>query len=208
MRKISNSEIKPMTSGVDHSHAKEYEQISDMIDSIPEINEMVYNDLTNGAEYRPAGANGMSAEQVLRAAIIKQAEGFSYEELAFHLVDSRTYRNFCRIGDNQKCFKKSALCKNIKALSPETWENVNKLLVAYGEDQEIEKGKETRIDCTVVETNIHKPADSDLLWDGVRVITRKLGQICEFFSEIKLSFGDHTKRAKRRMISNSNFGSN
>ncbi|MCP4614285.1 MAG: ISNCY family transposase, partial [Planctomycetes bacterium] len=41
---------------------------------------------------------------------------------------------------------------------------------------------------------------SDLLWDGVRVITRKLGQICDFFSEIKLSFGDHTKRAKRRMI--------
>lgn len=43
---------------------------------------------------RHCGAQGMTAEQVLRAAITKQIEGFSYEALAFHLIDSRTYRNF------------------------------------------------------------------------------------------------------------------
>jgi len=95
----------------------------------------------------------MSADQVLRAAIIKQTEGFSYEELAFHLADSINYRNFCRIGITQKGFKKTALCSNIKSISPATMEDINKLTVAYAVDKKIEPGKQSRIDCTVVETN-------------------------------------------------------
>jgi len=31
-----------------------------------------------------------------------------------------------------------------------------------------------RVDTTVVETNIHYPTDSSLLWDGVRVLTRTM----------------------------------
>ena len=55
----------------------------------------------------------MTAEQVVRAAIIKQMEMYSYEEFAFHLLDSVCYRSFCRIGFSDKGFQKSALCKNI-----------------------------------------------------------------------------------------------
>ena len=157
-------------------------------------------DLTHGVKNRNTGAEGMSAEQVLRAAIVKQSEGFSYEELAFHLMDSRTYRNFCRIGLTHKGFKKSALCKNIKAISPETWESVNRLLVAYGEDKKIEKGKETRIDCTVVCSNIHEPSDSSLLWDCVRVLSRILKKIKEDLG-VNINFRNHSKCAKRRMLS-------
>jgi len=142
----------------------------------------------------------MSAEQVLRAATIKQTEGFSYEGLAFHLVDSRTYRNFCRIGIMQKGFKKSALCSNIKAISPETWENIQHVLIAYAEDKKVERGRQSRIDCTVVESNIHEPSDSTLLWDCVRVLTRKPMQIRERFDEVKVPFTDHRRRAKRRML--------
>jgi IS5 family transposase len=141
----------------------------------------------------------MTAEQVLRAAVIKQTEGFSYEELAFHLVDSHTYRRFCRIGFAQKGFKKSALCKNIKAISPETWEMINRLLAAYADDKEIEKGKEARIDCTVVCSNIHEPSDSSLLWDCVRVLTRILTKMKEDLG-IRIRFTDHCRRAKRRAL--------
>ena len=142
----------------------------------------------------------MSAEQVLRAAIIKQMEEYSYEELAFHLLDSACYRRFCRIGIAHKGFQKSALCNNIKAITPETWEAINRILVAYGQDKGIEKGKQVRIDCTVVASNIHEPKDSSLLWDCVRVLTRMLGQINERFDALDLSFSDHTRRAKRRML--------
>lgn len=199
MRKIHQKQLPLMPSNIDHPRARELERISQILDSIPTILDLVLQDLTHGVENRNCGAAGMTAEQVLRAAIIKQSEGFSYAELAFHLIDSTTYRNFCRIGLFQKGFKKSALCSNIKAISPETWESINRLLEAYGEDKQIENGKEARIDCTVVCSNIHYPTDSSLLWDCERVLTRLLKKIKEEVG-INIIFTDHTRRAKRRAI--------
>jgi transposase, IS5 family len=199
MRKKSQKQMPLMPSDIAHPRAKELGRISKILDSIPTIASMVLQDLSHGVTNRHCGAQGMTAEQVLRAAIIKQTEGFSYEELAFHLIDSRTYRNFCRIGITHKGFKKSALCKNIKSISPETWESINRLLTAYGDDKKIEKGKEARIDCTVVCSNIHHPLDSTLLWDSVRVLTRILKRMKEELG-INIPFTDHCRRAKRRML--------
>ena len=179
MRKNYQKQMPLMITSIDHPHATELEGISQILDANPIIYEWVLQDLTRNVTHTGTGAEGMSAEQVLRAAIIKQMEGYSYEELAFHLLDSVCYRRFCRIGIADKGFQKSALCNNIKAISPETWEAINRVLVAYGQDKDIEKGKEVRIDCTVVSSNIHQPTDSSLLWDSVRVLTRMLGQINE-----------------------------
>ncbi|MEJ2024242.1 MAG: ISNCY family transposase [Deltaproteobacteria bacterium] len=199
MRKKNQEQMPLMPADIAHPRAKELDRISRILDSIPTITDMVLQDLIHDVKNRHYGAQGMTAEQVLRAALIKQTEGFSYEELAFHLIDSRTYRNFCRIGIAHKGFKKSALCKNIKSISPETWESINRLLTAYGADKNIEKGKETRIDCTVVCSNIHHPLDSTLLWDAVRVLTRTLKKMKEELG-IPIAVTDHTRRAKRRMF--------
>ncbi len=55
---------------------------------------------------------------------------YSYEALAFHLIDSVCYRNFCLIPYSHKGFKKSALCKNIKSISAETLEAINRIVIA------------------------------------------------------------------------------
>jgi IS5 family transposase len=125
--------------------------------------------------------------------------GFTYKELAFHIIDSNSLRRFMRIGIADKGFKKSVLNKNVKALSPQTWEAINGQLVDYAEEEKIEKGREVRIDCTVVESNIHEPTDSSLLWDSVRVLTRLLHRAKEDFA-LRVSFQDHTRRAKRRLL--------
>lgn len=200
MRKKDKKQLPLMIAGIDHPHAAELQGISEVLDKNPTINGWVLQDLTREIESADTGAEGMTAEQVLRAAIIKQMEGYSYEDLAFHLLDSVCYRSFCRIGFADKGFQKSALCKNIKAISAGTWEAINQILVAYGEDKKIEKGKQTRIDCTVVASNIHEPTDSSLLWDSVRVLTRMLCQTKEQFSDLRIIFTDHSKRAKRRML--------
>lgn len=200
MRKKDQKQMPLMIRSIDHPHAEELEGISKILDGNPIINEWVLQDLTRNVMHRDRGAEGMSAEQVVRAAIIKQMEGYGYDDLAFHLLDSACYRRFCRIGIVDKGFRKSALCSNIKAISVATWESINRILVAYGKDKKIEKGKECRIDCTVVESNIHQPSDSSLLWDCVRVLTRKIVQINENFAEVNALFSDHRKRAKRRML--------
>ncbi len=200
MRQKNQIQMPLMPYDIEHPRAKDLNRISLILDDIPTITDMVLQDLTHGVKNRNTGAEGMSAEQVLRAAIIKQGERFSYEELGFHLMDSRTYRNFSRIGLTHNGFKKSALCKNIKAISPQTWESINRLLMAYGEDKKIEQGKQARIDCTVVCSNIHEPSDSSLLWDCVRVLTRILNKMKEDLG-VNINFRNHRKSAKSRMLS-------
>ena len=200
MREKRRDQMPILIPSIDHPRAEELQRISDILDENPIISEMVWQDLTRDVQTPGAGAHGMSAEQVLRAAIVKQTEGFSYEDLAFHILDSRCYRHFCRIGFAHEGFKKSALCAAIKSISPGTWKAINDILMACAEDRKIEKGQQSRVDCTVVSSDIHEPSDSTLLWDSVRVLTRLLIQIQEGSEPLKINFSDHRKVAKRRML--------
>jgi IS5 family transposase len=189
-----------MPQSLDHPRTAELDAISRILEASPTISDLAMQDLCRGVAKCQAGANGMSAEQVVRAAIIKQMFEFSYQDLAFHLIDSVSLRRFCLIGIGDKEFRKSVLCKNIKALTPQTWEAINGCVVQYAKDNGIEKGRQVRIDCTVVESNIHAPFDSTLLWDSVRVLTRILTTAKEHFPHSGISFHNHTRRAKRRML--------
>ena len=200
MRKRNQKQMPLTPRTFDHPHAMELEIISQILDDIPTINELAWQELTRNVATVGTGAEGMSAEQVVRCAIVKQMEDYSYDELAFHIVDSSCYRGFCRIGIAHKGFKKSALCHAIKALSPATWESINRLLVVYAKEKKVEKGREVRIDSTVVSSHIHTPSDSSLLWDAVRVLTRLLSQAREQVQSFNIPFTDHTKRAKKRMM--------
>jgi len=198
MRKTRNQQLPLTEATVDHPKAKELLKISEILDNNDSIYDMALQDL--GLSDNEIGANGMTAEQVIRAAIIKQIEMFSYRELAFHLADSRSYRQFCRIGIGDKSFKKSALQQGIKAISDKTWEYINRVLVGYARDHAIEKGRKIRVDCTVVESNIHAPYDSELLVDANRVLSRLLTAAKIELSGIVFSFMDHRRRSRRRNL--------
>ena len=198
MREKCKKQLPLMNPTIDHPQARELEIISRILDQETTIVEMVHQDLCRNRTLRKTGANGMSAEQVIRAAIVKQMFGFSYELLPFHLADSISLRAFCRIGIADKCFKKSAIAKNIKRITAATWEKINRVLVDHGRQEKIEKGRQVRIDCTVVETNIHAPSDSTLLFDSVRVLARSLDLIRQ--RGVRVVFTDHSRRAKRRML--------
>jgi len=200
MRKKSKKQMPLMPAATDHPQAVELENISRILDANPTICDLAMQDLCEVSKrVNRSGARGMTADQVVRAAIVKQMLNFTYKELAFHIVDSNSLRRFMRIGIADKGFKKSVLNKNVKALSPQTWEAINGQLVDYADEEKIEKGREVRIDCTVVESNIHEPTDSSLLWDSVRVLTRLLDRAKEDFG-LRISFQDHTRRAKRRLL--------
>ena len=88
MRKNYEKQMPLTITSIDHPHAEELEGISQILDAHPIIYEWVLQDLTRDVMRTDTGAEGMSAEQVLRAAIIKQMEGYSSEELAFHFVSN------------------------------------------------------------------------------------------------------------------------
>jgi IS5 family transposase len=200
MRKKWQEQMPLMPQITDHAQSKELKVISRIIDDKPIICERVLQDLNKGKNIaHRTGADGMSAEQVLRSAIVKILYNFSYKDLAFHLVDSQSLSWFCRIGIAEKGFKKSALNKNIKAISAATWAMINSDLLGYAKAETIEKGRKVRIDCTCVESNIHHPTDSSLLWDAVRVLTR-LMESCRDAGVSIPGFHNHSRVAKRRMM--------
>jgi IS5 family transposase len=200
MREKWQKQMPLMNHILDHPQSKELEVISNIIDENATICRYVLQDLNRGkvASHR-AGAHGMSADQVLRCAIVKVLFNFSYEELAFHIVDSQSIRWFCRIGLADEGFKKSALNKNIKALSEQTWQAINGRILGYAKKENIEKGRTVRVDCTCVESNIHDPRDSNLLWDAIRVLTRLIERCRQEGIKVP-GFSNHTRVAKRRMM--------
>jgi IS5 family transposase len=129
--------------------------------------------------------------------IVKQMNGFSYEELAYHLDDSNCYRAFLGLGFADKPMRHKTLQRNIKKIRAETIEENNRTLMRYAAKAGLENGKMVRVDCTVTESNIHDPSDSSLLFDCVRVLSREM-------MKAKARFGlesvDHTRRAKRRAL--------
>jgi IS5 family transposase len=176
--------------------ARELEAISLVLDNNLGILDLVFRDLV---KYQRAdtGRGGMTAEQVLRCAILKQYRELTYEELAFHLEDSTAFRSFARLDMGQyPCG--STLQDNLKTIAAETWEAVNRVLLDYAGRQKVEQGRTVRLDATVVETHIHHPTDSTLLLDGIRVITGLLQAGKALNPTPWYTFADHQRAAKKR----------
>ena len=72
MRKIWQKQIPLMAHIQDHEQNQELMMISSIIESNPTICQHILQDLNKGKlVFKRAGADGMSADQVLRCAVIK-----------------------------------------------------------------------------------------------------------------------------------------
>ncbi len=71
-------------------------------------------------------------------------------------------------------------------------------MIEYAATCGVEDGRKVRIDATVTETNIHRPTDSSLLWDCVRVLAQLLAEAHERHEMVR--FPNRMRRAKRRAL--------
>ncbi|MGH9564480.1 MAG: ISNCY family transposase [Candidatus Angelobacter sp.] len=200
MREARKTQGSLCETWLDLDHSRELRAISRLLDEHPKIAELVLQDLRAARKSQEAttGAGGLSAEQVLRVLLVKQMNGFSFRVLAFHLADSSSYRTFCRLGITDKLPTKSALNANLKSLRAATLEAIHRMILGVAQEEQVEGGRTVRVDCTVVDSNIHDPRDSELLWDSVRVITRLMNCARNLLGPSKVEFGNRTRRAKRR----------
>ena len=91
----------------DHELGRELQTMSEWLDANRGVLTAVMNDLCRRG-LKPTGRCGLSAESVLRCALLKQHRQLSYEELAFYLRDSASFQAFARLPMHW-CPKKSAL---------------------------------------------------------------------------------------------------
>ena len=166
-----------------HQLGEELREISKILDENPQISELLLLDLCDKVSSK-RGAPGLSADQVLRCALLKQTHQFSYERLAFHLSDSMSARVFCRLPLGYAPGS-SVLQENISRIHATTWEQVNRVLLQWAAQRRLERGRKIRIDATSVDSDIHHPMDSDLLCDGIEVITRLLRRCPATYALVK-----------------------
>jgi len=162
-------------------YRREYKGIGEILDKCPEILDMAHRDLEQLSKTTSRrGRNAeFTSENLLRAILVMQREGFDYREASVRIAESETLQNFCRLR-RKRTIDFTLLNKAFGALRPETWEMMNHVLGLSALSEEAISIEHLRTDTTVTECNIHWPTDSSLLWDTYRVIAREMSRGREF----------------------------
>lgn len=172
--------------------------ISDFIDKHSHLVDKVRRDLQHGLKHPETGRNGLNAQQVLRSLVLQRVKNWNYRELRERINDGYTLRRFTRFHSNLVP-KHDAFNRAFNRLTPVTLEVINELVIQSAVALGLENGKKLRVDTTVVETNVHYPTDSTLLWDTVRVVTRLIGDLDELLPQGVPGFTNRSRSARRRM---------
>lgn len=193
MRLTRTTQLSLFDDYSEHKYGKELRMISDLLDQSEALVELVKQDL-HDAQVKSTGRIGLSVESILRCIILKQRLQVSYEQLAFQLSDSPTYRAFVRLQGNV-IPKKSCLQASMRRVTPATLELLNQTILLSALQEKTMNLDTVRADSTVVLCNIAPPSDSSLLNDSIRVLSRLLQQSKEITGK-KIRFQDQRKAAK------------
>jgi IS5 family transposase len=173
-----------------------YRLISQVLDKNAEILDLVDRDLQRLSQGGWEGRKGdFTSENILRALIVQDAEGLPFREVVIRIGGDGFLQDFLRMR-KKAVMDFTFLDKCSLAIRPETWKRVNELLGRYGVAQGVVNPKVIRTDTTVMESNIHYPTDSSLLWDTWRVATRLLQRAREI-SPQSVPHRFHTRKTKR-----------
>jgi len=144
------------------------------------------------------GRNGLAPQEVLRSLVLMRVKNWDYRELRERIADGYTLRQFtgfhCRPVPGHNAFHRAFV-----RLTPATLRVVNDLMVKAAVDLGLEDGTKLRVDTTVVQTDIHYPTDSTLLWDAVRVLSHLLDRLGKLHERRVEGFRNRTRAARRRM---------
>jgi IS5 family transposase len=182
-------------------HYARYQAIDGILRAAPEILGLVHQDLkaalvvANEDRRRKRNCE-YTADNVLRILVCKTIEGKTFRGIVIRIDDSNFFRRFTRINDGPM-MDFSTLNKLANCIRPETWKKVNTALGKHAVENEYIDGEQLRIDTTAVETNIHWPTDSGLLWDTYRVVARLIDRVRELDARVVGEVRLQPRRAKK-----------
>ena len=185
----------------DHE-ALQWEQWLIKVDQVLEDGELL--DLVQAAlaqrwpRSKNRGRPGTPAEVALRLLLLKHLKNWSYAELEREVRANLIYRQFTRIGLERVPDEKT-MVRLGQALGPIT-KQLHERVVALAATKKAARGRKLRIDTTVTEKNVRYPTDSQLLGDGLRVITRTIAKLKTVVGETELKFRNRARSVNRRLL--------
>jgi len=145
------------------------------------------------------GRGTVAPDRLLRCCALKHLKGWSLRELERELRGSLVYRRFTRF-DEAPIPDFSTFCRTFSSLGPAVSHDIHQRVVALAQQARVAPGRKLRVDTTVVESNVHHPADSTLLQDGIRVLTRAVKCIAAECVSGTVNIVDHARSAKWRVL--------
>lgn len=131
---------------------------------------------------RDIGRAGMDDWQVVVLAAVRLGCNFDYDKLQDQVENHRSLRAIMGIGDWEggDGFGNRRLRDTLCLIKPSTIAKINEAIVSAGQAIHGDARQYVRADSFVIETNIHFPTESSLIWDGVR----KFVPVCVELSEL------------------------
>jgi IS5 family transposase len=130
---------------------------------------LVADDLNQDTR-RDVGRPGMHDWQVVVLAAVRLGCNFDYDKLQDQAENHLALRGILGIGywDSADGFSARRIRDTLCQLKPTTITKINQAIVSCGQELHGEARQSVRADSFVVETDIHHPTESSLIWDGVR----------------------------------------
>lgn len=155
-------EIVPILAGLQHVFMQPALRLK-LADLIAvDINEESRSDL---------GREGFSYWQVVVLATVRLGCNLDFDKLQDLAENHRSLRCLLQVGDwDDTSFNWRRIRDTLCLLTPETVRKINQAIVSHGQSFHGDARSEVRADSFVIETNIHYPTESSLIWDGVRKI--------------------------------------
>jgi len=190
-------ELPSSPSKVVEAYRAKYAGVNEILLDVPEIVDLAHKDFERWLSVSETGRESKyTSEEILRVLVVMFVEGEDYRETVVRVENSEFLRNFVGFGFAKPMMEFSFVSKAFAALSDEAWRAMNEALGRYGVERKGVTGVTLRADTTVVETNIHYPTDSSLLWDSFRVLSRVLKRVqCEH-RELDLKHRYHVGKVK------------
>ena len=118
------------------------------------------------------GREGYSYWEILVLAAVRMGCNLNFDKLQDLAENHRALRGVMGIGDwdQSTSFDWRRIRENVCKLKPATIERINQVIVSHGQELHGHAREQVRVDSFVIETNIHYPTESSLIWDGIRKI--------------------------------------
>jgi hypothetical protein len=147
------------------------------------ITKLVADDLNEDTR-RDVGRSGLDDWQVVVLAAVRLGCNLDYDKLQDQAENHRSLRCMLGVGDwDETSFSFRRIRDTLCRLTPETLRKINHEIVLVGQRLVEQASEHVRADSFVIETDIHYPSESTLIFDGIRKIVPLCAKLAEEFGQ-------------------------
>lgn len=147
------------------------------------------------------GREGLDYWQIVVLATVRLGCNVDYDKLQDLCENHRALRCLLVVGDwDQTSFGSRRIRDTLCLLTPETIQQMNHLIVTYGQQLHGTAAAKVRVDSFVIETDIHYPTESRLIGDGLRKVIPLCAEIALLLGEPGWRQARHLKKKTKQLV--------